>query len=88
MEKFPAPTADPEDLREEAANADQELKGDIDMFCRTVNQLDDARRTGDIERLAGLLLYVRLYAQNISSVFTNLADAIEDVIFTYGDPYL
>mgnify|MGYP001095102080 CR=1 FL=1 len=78
---FPRSTADMEDIREESCGADAELARDIELFNKALKGLHAAEEAMNIEQQGFRLVHVRAHAMNIATIFSNLADSIEEVAF-------
>ncbi|QDT90876.1 hypothetical protein [Gimesia algae] len=85
ISNYPQSTANPQKLKKAVAQKDRVFVGDIESFLHHYNKLEDAIKTGDVKLQTESLVYLRTFAMNISTDFSNLADSIEDVAFTYGD---
>ena len=80
--QFPESTADVDDLKEESCGADAELARDFELFSKAFQELQEAESGTAVEQQAYKLVHVRAHAMNIATIFSNLADSIEEVAFT------
>ncbi len=82
---FPESTMDVAGVECEAAESNDELARDVDLFSEWLLRSQRAAELGDANETSNALIHLRLHAMNISSIFLNLADTIESLAFTSGE---
>ena len=84
MPFFDQSTADVNDIENEAKHADAELSRDLQLFGEWLDKSRKAVAERNIDDIGTALVYLRLFAMNIATEFSNLADSIEQTAFTDG----
>ena len=84
MPFFDQSTADVNDIENEAKHADAELSRDLQLFGEWLDKSRKAVAERNIDDIGAALVHLRLFAMNIATDFSNLADSIEQTAFTDG----
>lgn len=84
--RYGASGVDRVDLESEVSGADDDLSFDIEYFRYHVLRLQKLKDKGaDIDDLMEAVVQARLFAMNLSSLFSNLVDSIDEVVFRVRD---
>ena len=73
------------DVLKEIEESDSELDRDEELFLESLEKAKRLIIAQDSTNASYALVHTRLHAMNISSIFLNLADAIEQLAFTDGN---
>jgi hypothetical protein len=82
---FAQSTMSVDEIQSEISESDAELSRDVDLFNSWQERSRNSMMNKDADSLGKSLVHLRIHAMNISTIFLNLANAIEQLAFTDGN---